>query len=149
MNKPDAVFTISVCPKDKKMLCTDCWQECQKSPDGCGTGYATTNDGAIICYACCAKRDYATMLHAGDSRSLPLYWDPNTREVTNWPGSLRYKVALTDIKTGRHNIGRSRTDVWFAPGDGYIWHGVQIGDWNTVCHCKRTRREVAKVAARK
>lgn len=63
--------------------------------------------------------------------------------VTNWPGSLRFPVYAQSH--GSHNIGRNRHDVWLEGPDGHIWHGVQIGDWNQVCHAKRTKELIASV----
>jgi hypothetical protein len=101
------------------------------------TGYGQCEDGKVICYNCCAVRDKQTMIDSGRSCDLPLYLHANL-EVTNWPGTLRFRV--TNIRKGYHNIGRTRTDVWFNGPDGFVWHGVQIGEFNAICHAKRTKQ---------
>jgi hypothetical protein len=62
--------------------------------------------------------------------------------VGNWPGTL--KIAVSRFKLSRHNIARSRIDVWFrVEGAGLIkganWHGYQIGDNSQLCHCKQLK----------
>lgn len=113
-------------------------------------------DGPRHCYACCAELDKANMVETGratlylcgqEPKAVPANWKPGTGawstegtklfEVTNWPGSLRFRV--TGRTRGRHNIARTRVDVWFNGPDGYVWHGTQYGEWTQLCHCKRTR----------
>jgi len=101
------------------------------------TGTCHTKAGLEICWDCAALGDTGRMLKDGNSNRLPLYLN-GKGEVINWPGTLRFKVF--NIRMGRHNIGRTRTDVWFVGPDSYVWHGVQIGDWNEVCHAKRTKQ---------
>ena len=95
------------------------------------TGYGTDKDGKRHCYACCATRDRDAMRRDGRAT---LYLTGST--LSNWPGSLSFTVRSTRV--GRHNIARTRTDVWFA-FEGYWWHGTQYGDNTQLCHCKRTR----------
>jgi hypothetical protein len=80
------------------------------------------------------------MVATGHSRHLPLYLTTRDgrHEVTNWPGTLRFHV--TRHWTSKHNLGGTRTDVWFTGPDGHLWHGVQIGEWNQICHSKRTKQ---------
>ena len=61
--------------------------------------------------------------------------------VTDWPGRLSFPAL--GRKTSWHNIGRERVDFWFVGPDGFVWHGYQIGDWNQIAHCKRTKRMYA------
>lgn len=104
------------------------------------TGTAHYGDKEICC-DCAGEVDRKAMIESGRSRTLPLYLTsstPGAGEVTNWPGSLRFKVIRSTH--GSHNIGGKRTDVWFLGPDGFVWHGVQIGNWNTICHARRTKQ---------
>ena len=100
--------------------------------DGIGTGYGERH-GQTYCYNCCARIDRQEMQRTGKAT---LYYDGT--EVTNWPGTLRFH--LTYASTGRHNIAGKQYHVWFNGPDGFVWHGVQYGEWTQVCHCRRTRR---------
>src|SRR5678809_1488015 len=88
------------------------------------------------CYDCCAEVDRQWMRENG---RISLYLsrdDGGHWYVSNWPGSLKFDPLRQS--TGRHNIGGHRHDVWFR-FEGEVWHGVQIGEWNQVCHCRRTK----------
>ncbi len=127
------------------ILC-DCGHE--SKPTDFTTGYAQTIQGKTICFDCCADLDRGHMLLDGNSKRLPLYLvkkDSGEWRVSNWPGTLSFYVM--GQRKGTHNIGRTRHDVWFVGPDAHVWHGVQIGEWNTICHAKRTR-EVWKQAAK-
>jgi hypothetical protein len=105
------------------------------------TGTAHTTDGKEICWDCCAIRDREAMIGTGHSRNLPLYLSKDDKgqwKVSNWPGALVFTPRA--IRFGTHNIGRTRTDVWFNGPDGFVWHGVQIGQWNQICHARRTKQ---------
>ncbi len=104
------------------------------------TGYGLDDQHRNICFACCGMRDRQFMIDTGDSRQLPLYLTvkDGKGELTNWPGTLRFGV--TCHRASRHNFGGTRTDVWFTGPDGHVWHGFQVGEWNQVCHCKRTKQ---------
>jgi hypothetical protein len=67
--------------------------------------------------------------------TLYLVRDETEWTVTNWPGTLRYRI--TDRHTGNHNIARTRTDVHFVDETGARWHGVQYGEWSDLCRCRR------------
>lgn len=110
-----------------------------------GTGYANTDDGRV-CYDCCAIRDKQTMV---ETNKIALYLtlvkddplNPQSHvhwEVTNWPGTLRFKVR---VRQSDHNFAgkNGRCDAWFI-FDGSVWHGVNIGD-NQICRCKRTKEK--------
>lgn len=102
------------------------------------SGYAITHANQAVCYACCASLDTKSLLTTGHSKNLPLYLNTNT--VTNWPGSL--VIPIVRIKTSKHNMGLTRTDVWFnVPGDPYLWHGFQIGNFTSIVHCQRTKQK--------
>jgi hypothetical protein len=111
--------------------CADCGEVKPFKIQG-GTGYGRLNDNpeAMVCYACCGKREMATMRATGKAT---LYLFQN--HVTNWPGTL--KIPCT-VRTGRHNIARVRRDVWFS-FEGARWHGVQYGDNSQICKCRRLK----------
>ena len=98
-------------------------------------GYGRTLDGKAHCYSCIAIFDQESMDNDGHSKRLPLYLSGN--EVTNWPGSLRFRVV--EQSSGRHNIAGTREDVWFHDRHGHTWHGVQYGQWTQIVHCKRLK----------
>jgi hypothetical protein len=114
------------------------------------TGTAHYGDREI-CWECAAMIDLGHLIRDGHSKSLPFYLTlkdtfetTNTFQswhVSNWPGTLSYRVF--SMRKGKHNIGRTRVDVWFVGPDKYVWHGVNIGD-TQVCHCKRTSERWTK-----
>lgn len=135
--------------------CSRCSKEITRDPERIGTGYATDTEGKLICYPCCAELDiefmkehgritlYLTMPEAishdlprGTAKLERRYASPIT--ITNWPGTLVFKVHYVDVR--RHNFGGQRFDVHFAGPDGFEWHGVSIGDYTQLCHCRRTKK---------
>jgi hypothetical protein len=117
-------------------LCCDCSQEFPVSHNG-GTGYAREPDTwRFVCYGCCGKRDRAAMIERGKA-TLYLTIRNAANEVTNWPGTLRFRTGAPHVS--RHNIAGKRYDVWFTGPDGKTWHGVQYGDNTQICHCRRTK----------
>ena len=101
-------------------------------------GYGVdTETGHKICYACCGKADADRMEKDGKA-TLYLSRDKDGEglSVGNWPGTL--KLPVNHVRKGHHNIARTRTDVWFM-FRGQRWHGVQIGRWSDICHCKRNK----------
>lgn len=107
---------------------------------GFGVGYGTDNDGNRNCYECCGTRDREQMIRDGKTILYLSYNEhanspvATTWKITNWPRSLIFPVK--SISFGRHNIARTRTDVWFM-ADGREWHGVQYGEDTQLLHCKR------------
>ena len=92
------------------------------------------------CYKCCADREKTRMLDTGRAT---LYLTRETiagghvrHFATNWPGELKFRVHT--ISKGRHNIARTRVDVWFIGPDDKPWHGVNIGD-NDILRCRRVQ----------
>lgn len=100
-----------------------------KVPEG---GWRGLQGGMILCYACIAKLERAEML---DTKRMALYDCDN--EVTNWPGSLRFRVAYRS--KGRHNIAGNRYDLWFTGPDGRPWWGVRYGDNTQIVHCREIK----------
>ena len=101
-----------------------------------GTGYGRNRSGESLCYECCADLDRAslrrrekTTLYLTESRDES---GRIRREVINWPGSLR--ITPSAVSHGRHNIARTRTDVWFA-FEGNHYHAVQYGENTQLLHC--------------
>lgn len=91
----------------------------------------TLERSPAFCYVCCGKRDEKQMIEDGH---ITLYLANGM--VTNWPNTLQFKPHA--IRAGSHNIGRYRHDVWFTGPDGFIWHGINIGD-SQILRCKRTK----------
>lgn len=112
----------------------DCGHEPTKT-NGFGTGYGTDKDGKTHCYQCCANLDREQLTRDG-AGMLYLSKDDQGWKVGNWPGTLEFRTGTP--RKGRHNIARTRYDVWFR-FDGSLWHGVQYGEMTQVCHVKRTR----------
>lgn len=112
--------------------CSVCGQAKPVPTDSCTTGYGYDAENRKVCFACCAIRDKAQM--DADGKTV-LYLGEN--EVTNWPGTLRYRVWRMVI--GRHNMAGKRFDVWFHDHLGKSWHGVQYGEMTQLCHCRRLK----------
>lgn len=111
--------------------------------------YGKDSEGKTFCYSCCADQDRAWMDEHGKI-DLYLTLDGNYQnmrpgseswgggKVTNWPGSLEFKVGL--MKVGKHNLSGRRYDVWFRDHRNNEWHGVTYGDFTQICHCQRLKR---------
>lgn len=126
---------------EHRFTCADCGKEkVHVNPNGCGgTGYAIVREEGSekkVCYDCCAKRDIVEMIETG---RIVLYLAKRDTgwAVTNWPGTLSFRVRFN--RTGRHNIAGVREDVWFTGPDGREWWGVNYGYNTQLCHCKRLK----------
>lgn len=96
-------------------------------------------DNKKLCYACCGEHDKKMLTQ--ESR-YTLYLSGGFKEgftVSNWPGTLTIKP--TYVRRGRHNIAKSRYDVWFT-FKGANWHGVQYGENTQLLHCKKLKLKV-------
>ena len=118
-----------------RFVCVDCSQE-KIHVDSLTTGYGIDRAGNKVCYACCGKRDSADMSATGRA-VLYLTDGPEGLVVSNWPGSLKYRVQYNRV--GVHNLAGRRVDVWFTDTDGRQWHGVNYGRNSQLCHCRRLR----------
>lgn len=126
----------------KNFYCSQCKEEKPRQTIG-GTGYAIKGNGHKICYQCCAIIDRQEMIEEG---KIVLYHMPadgskpwNHGKITNWPGTLSFPVSGSS-KSFHNFAGKDgRTDFWFKGPDGHIWHGYQIGHYNQIAHCKRTK----------
>jgi hypothetical protein len=108
------------------MRCDSCGSECV--PTEHTTGYGQTKEGTVLCFPCCGKRD-AEALTRGEPVVLYLTQRGGAPHVSNWPGSLT--IPTFRVKQGRHNLARTRTDVWFAFA-GKRFHGTIYGDFSQV-----------------
>ena len=111
--------------------CPRCHRPFSDFATPCTTGYGTLPSGEQICFACCADEDRKEMREKG---RITLYLTDH--EVTNWPGTLRFKVL--EKRSSYHNmVGRNgRTDVWFKDEAGNRWHGVNIGN-SQILRCRK------------
>ena len=110
--------------------CDECRQT-KTHTDSLTTGYSKDRSGRTICFACCGKNDADDMKRNGKAT---LYFTGS--EVSNWPGTLRFKVR--SVRKGRHNMARVRYDFWFT-AFGQNWHGYQVGDNTQIAHCRRIK----------
>ena len=117
---------------------------CGKTIEICnegGTGYGILDDGRKVCYKCCADMDRKDMIK-NDKITLYLTKIRCKPTVTNWPGSLRFKVK--EIKKSKQfvpNVGKTeRTHVWFDGPDGSKWYGFQVGDNSELCYCTKLKQ---------
>jgi hypothetical protein len=99
-----------------------------------GTGYAVDRGRNKVCYECCGEHDRQELRGMTEGAGIILYLVNHDSEVTNWPGTLRIKVA--ERRKGKHNIARKRVDVGFT-FEGRRFHGVQYGENTQICHVKR------------
>ena len=100
------------------------------------TGYGYDKDKKTFCYDCCAKNEAQYMR---ESKRVVLYLVNNDKEVTDWPGHLRFNV--THKSTGKHNFGIKRTDIWFV-FENHYWHGIHYGENSDLVYCKQTKQTV-------
>lgn len=120
------------------------------------TGYGE-HDGDKICYPCCAVMDRNEMddmvrnVDAGRrERSFGLYLvGPREQgwtglRVTNWPGTLEYRVRSTRRSEIWGACRAERVDFWFTDHAGREWHGVVRGDMD-LARCLPLKRKAARV----
>lgn len=84
-----------------------------KTSGGTGYGYADDSPDAVpLCYACCGLCDREQMVKTGE---YTLYLNERDREVTNWPGTLRFGCSVSR--------GSRYVYVRFTGPDGKEWLG--------------------------
>jgi hypothetical protein len=103
------------------------------------TGYGENREGKKFCYDCCAEKEKEVMRKEGKTFLYIIFKDSIPSEVTDWHGYLRFPIKYWTV--GKHNFCGKRGDVWFN-FEGYVWHGVHMGDMNEIIHCKRTKEKV-------
>lgn len=101
-----------------------------------GTGYACRDDGALICYACCAITDRENILRDGKACLYLTKTDAKHWEVINWPGTLRF--AAYHVAPMRHPWARQARIAYFTGPDGKRWYAKNIGD-SQIAHCRRLK----------
>ena len=69
---------------------------------GLGAGYARDSKNNKICYECCAKEDKKNLLNLSKKEKYILYLSGDY--VTNWPGTLKFKVRLCPMFTKLLNL---------------------------------------------
>ena len=140
-------FIVNAGIRPKSFYCSVCKKVYPIASHG-GMGYAITKKDDLLCYECCASEDTNEMMQTGKAM---LYLSAKQHQenthyipkhdyyvISNWPGSLKFKSY--HFKEGKHNMAKTRTDVWFyGPGD-FVWHGVCYGNNTQICHCKRTKQ---------
>lgn len=123
------------------LKCFDCGKEIEGTK--CGI-YASC---IPVCYECCANRDKEYMrthdkitLYLSEEKVEELHMGkPYTcikYTISNWPGSLIFKPYR--LAKGKHNISRTRIDVWFT-FEGKDWWGVNYGENSQILHCKKLK----------
>jgi hypothetical protein len=132
---------MSVTIEKPAIVCNVCGETVNPPVDGISTGYGTDADGNHICFACCGDRDRQSMVD-DDRIDLYLVNIGETRyKVTNWPGTL--SMLVHSRAHGRHFVPgygyTPRVDVWFTGPEGRQWHGVQRGDNNDICRCRKLK----------
>jgi hypothetical protein len=120
------IMSTVVCEKCKTVITVN-----HNSP----AGYGVDNTGKKFCYQCCADLDRSE-LESNDKWTGYLSKEASGWYVTNWTGLLKMKAITW---TGRHNIARKVTFFRFVAPDGSIWTGRQMGEYNQIAHCKRTK----------
>ena len=120
----------------ERFYCSACTCEVN-SPGAAGVGYAVKGNGHRVCYPCAGRADVREMMKHG---VLRMYFTDRegVAEVTNWPGSLRFRVH--GKRTGRHNIAGSRLTAWFVGPDNHEWYGIRYGRNTDLMTVRRTRR---------
>ena len=124
--------------KTHEFICDRCKQN-KTYTSSFTTGYGIDGDGNKVCYQCCADEDRQWMIDRGQISLYLTFKDGIPTKISNWPGSLTFKVGTW--KKGRHNWGIPRYDVWFRGPDNKCWWGKFIGYNHEIVHCKRTKWE--------
>lgn len=120
--------------------CSVCKELCPLEFNVGGTGYGCVPyTREFVCYECCGKQDAMDMRLNGRAMLYLIENPDGSSHVSNWPETL--KLPVSRARKGRHNIARTRVDVWFQ-FEGQEWHGVQYGEMTQICHCARLKARV-------
>jgi hypothetical protein len=131
-------------PRASTFHCVRCDQDVTVEHSGMTTGYGLDKDNRPVCDACCAAWDKANMIASGKGWAYLTKDKAGKWVVSNWPGSMVYPVAVT---WSGHSIAGSVRFVRFIGPDDAVWSGKQMGDYNTLCYCKRTKIDPANIRA--
>lgn len=115
------------------VYCSECGKVC--TPTEHTPGYGKDSEGNKFCYDCCAKHTEKMLMELKGKEKLCLYLteELGNEMVGDWTGKLKIKPLL--VRKGRHNIARSRYDVWFTH-KGKRFHGVNYGEFTQILHVK-------------
>lgn len=117
--------------------CAICKKEITKNPNGgIGYGYRYNNRTEKICYECCGDIDRKGLEDLKQGGKYILYMNTAKKYLSNWPGT--FKIELSYIKEGRHNIAGKRFDTWFN-FQGSKYHAVLYGTNTEVAHVKKLK----------
>lgn len=121
----------------RPMRCDECFRALPTPGTRAGgAGYGRTQDGAVRCYACCAKHDKAQMMANGEIVLYLVRQPDGSHAVTNWPGSLEF--VARGVRPMRHPFAPARIGYFTGP-DGRTWSAKNIGD-SDIARCKRLAR---------
>lgn len=117
--------------------CSHCKEE-KFSKDNFTTGYGVDREGNFVCFDCCGKEDREVLIsmNAGKVTEVNLYYNEKEGFVTNWPGSLKIKVAFKN--KAKHNWGLPRFNFWFYLA-GSEFYGYVIGNNTEIAHVKKLK----------
>jgi len=110
-------------------------------PDTITPEYGIDNHGHKICFVCCGKIDMKRFKTAKVGDKDYLYYNHETNTISNFPGT--FKIAGGCHTHGKHNIARTRIDIWFKVGDTHF-HGVQYGENTQILHTKCVKGDYTK-----
>lgn len=114
--------------------CEQCVEVKERQENG-GTGYAVSDKGQFICYACCADTDRQWM---ETHPRMTLYVSCGTNEVINWPGTLRFPAYIRTCRVGYASQG---VYVSFKDHQGTRWYGRGPGRGMYI-HVHKSRAKV-------
>ncbi len=93
----------------------------QSTPRGLAAGYATTPDGAHICYACADSLQAAEVANSQPGDRITLYVSSDGRMITTWTGGVIMRVQRWGK---RHPFSRERSYLRAVDVDGRMWSGT-------------------------
>lgn len=135
--------------------CVECQQDKPINFESATSSYGIVGND-MICFDCCAIRDARDMAATGKAvlylteGSQPDDGIRNDGKITNWPGTLRYRVHQGSLRKFRHPFARHAVLGSFSgPGaDGKVtayWRFKCIGDNHQIAHCWRPKDQATAV----